>query len=329
MAELMSFKDLAFGFVDDLTKKHTDPEKHRGFRTHIPEFNHILGGLGRKWYVVIGGPEKSGKTAFAVSLLAEFGKSKLNVMMITLEMDNLQVAARIFSNVSAVEMTKFRDLTLEDEDWEALHQAKKEIAKFKGHSGFGFFAVEQIVELVNEHKPDVVFVDYVQLMHSQRRSKGRVEELEYISRTLKQLTINPGVLVIAMVQVNQEGAKAKNFNSPYIFHGSATFKNDADLAIVIAPHNNEAGEEEPGLRDCHIVASRHSYKASFQLAFLGARSLIAGATLDMGELETMYADAFGDDTVLVFENETDPDWLDEVAIEQEPVEKLGLLEFVT
>jgi len=290
--EFLTFPELATGFIDLQTDMHENPEAHRGYRTHIPEINKILGGLGRKWYVVIGGPEKSGKTAFVISLLTQFGKQEMNILNITLEMDNMQVGARMFSNVSGVSMTKFRDVNLTGTDFDELHIAKGEIEMYTGGSAYGVFQVEQVAAMVHQYKPQVVFIDYVQLMSTQERKGTRREELEYISRTLKQLTINPGCLVVAMVQMNQQNAKAKNYNVSTGFHGSATFKNDADVALTIAPHFDENDIEQPEFRDCHIVASRHSYKDSFQLAFFGSRSLMAGSTADMELIGAMTEDVY-------------------------------------
>jgi replicative DNA helicase len=277
MMQTISFSKLAQKYWDLEKDRHGNPDEHQGWRTHIPELNDILGGIHKHWYIVIGGPQKGGKTAMAVSLLTFFGKSNLKVLPISLEMSDMQYATRLFANVGGIDTDKFRDIQLTDEDWKDAKFAKDTISQFEGAFNYGARDIETVHGLVDEIKPDILFVDYVQLMSSRKVHGKRHEVLAHISAELKGMTLDYPMAVIALVQVGQEAAKSNNFNTAYGFHGSSAFKNDADVAMVIAPVFNPAGEITPEKKRVHIVASRHSREDSFDVTFVGARSLIGGA----------------------------------------------------
>jgi replicative DNA helicase len=283
--DIITFPQLADLHLERTQEKHENPDAFRGYRTSFPVFDSILGGFHSGWYIVIGGPEKSGKSAFATSLTMNFARNGVSTMFISLEMDNAQMAARIYANASGVELNKFRDVELDDDDWDRVYETHKALQGYVGNFAYGIFDVESVVNVVMQHQPQVVVIDYAQLMETSEATNQRHEALATISRKFKMMSLGHFVegykpCVIALAQLNQEAAKVGNFNTSYAFHGSAAFKNDCDLAMVIAPVFNELKEEVRGLREVHIVASRHSDKFTFTAAFLGGRSLMAQVAED-------------------------------------------------
>ena len=53
--------------------------------------------------------------------------------------------------------------------------------------------------LASEYSLGLIVIDYLQLMQSDKRSENRVQEIAYISRSLKGLARELGVPVVAMV----------------------------------------------------------------------------------------------------------------------------------
>jgi replicative DNA helicase len=277
--DIINFPQLADAHMALTKEKHENPDTFRGYRTSFPVFDNLLGGFHDSWYIVIGGPEKSGKSALATSLMMNFARDGVSTMFISLEMDNTQMASRVYSNASGVPLNKFRDVQLDDDDWDRVYETHEALQGYEGHFAYGVFDVETAIQIAVKHQPKVVIIDYAQLMNSLEKTNQRHEELAVISRKMKMLALGGFLegytpVVITLAQLNQEAAKAKNFNTSYGFHGSAAFKNDCDLAMVIAPYFD--GEDEINeLRNIHIVASRHSDKFTFTAAFRGERSLMA------------------------------------------------------
>ena len=108
-------------YYDTIKKRHQNPEKLRGFTTGIPEIEQILGGLHLGWYIVIGGPEKAGKTALMLSIVLQFALAGHKFMWVSQEMSNLDMGGRTFANLatpeSGVDLNKLRDLELDSDDY--------------------------------------------------------------------------------------------------------------------------------------------------------------------------------------------------------------------
>jgi replicative DNA helicase len=291
---IQTFKEASDEFLAQTMDMTIAPEKYTGYQSHVAEFNQIFGGYGKNWYVLVGGPQKSGKTAFAASSIAHFAKFGPKVDAVSAEMSNMQYAARLFSIVSGITMNQFRDIDINGPDWTALHEAGQIIGGFQGHLDDESAYIEDIVEGVRERQPDILIIDYVQLLSSRERHASRVSELAHISRTIKRdICQAENVLVLALLQMNQENAKIKNWNTPYAFHGSAAFKNDCDLGFVIAPYYDTEGDESPIYRNAHLVASRHSELETVRLAFLGNRSLMGSSIPELPEYEEQLQDRYG------------------------------------
>ena len=286
MTETITSLQLVDMVLGNLRDKMDNPEKHRGYEVHIPEMNEILGGLGKNWYLVIGGEEKSGKSAFAVSLHIALAKQGLNIMSVSLEMDNLQYGYRMFSNMSGVELGQFHRIDVSEWEYQDLVRTGDQIAAFKGIYNYGNGHIEDVVKMVEKYNPDVLIVDYAQLMNSRKRFPNRSQELEFISGTLKrEISLNQNTLVIALAQLNKQTVQAGKTNESYGWHGSSAFGKDADVAMTISKAVDAAGEEMPEVRMCNIVASRHSAKASFYIAFIGGRSKMDASTLNVSNID--------------------------------------------
>jgi replicative DNA helicase len=88
---------------DTIKKKHENPEKFRGFSTGIPEIEQLLGGFHLRWYIVIGGPEKAGKTALMLSNVLQFAMAGKIFMWVNQDMSNLDMGGRTFANLATPE----------------------------------------------------------------------------------------------------------------------------------------------------------------------------------------------------------------------------------
>ena len=135
--QTLSSKEFANVFYQLMETMKNDPETHRGLRTGIPELDNLLGGLHYGWYIVIGGPEKAGKSAFLVSLAKMFGAADQSFYYAGYEMDNTEMAGRMFANLGGISTEKFRDITLNEEDWKTMAETRDTIAAWNGHWNYG------------------------------------------------------------------------------------------------------------------------------------------------------------------------------------------------
>lgn len=281
--ETLTSLEFAESFYQLVKTMRENPNTSRGFRTGLPFWDKLFGGVHPGWYIVVGGPEKSGKSTLLQSWAKSWNIDNVLTLYSGYEMSNIEVASRIFSNVSGVDNIKYYTMeNFTDEDWKATIEAKEKISKWRGIWNYGASELDALVALIEQYDPDIVMADYFQLMTcSSHARQGRQQELSHISRTLKQIA-NGGVVrngrnrvVIVGAQINREGAKQKVYNSANYFRDTGSLEQDANIAIVISPIYLPTGEEDENHRRINIVATRHSKKTHFDVRFFGERYLIA------------------------------------------------------
>jgi len=287
MPVTLDSKEFANFFYDILKEQHDNPEKFRGIHTGIPELDELTGGLRKGWYIVIGGPQKSGKTAMMLTILMQLAMHKMKFMWVSLEMGMEMMGGRAFANLvnkdSSVNLTKFRDVDLHDDDWKEVERIKALVETFGGYWVTGTRMIEDILKEATEKEVEVLVIDYAQLISAKnmKGQAGSVAEDEYISNLMKAWTLE-GVskenmenrMLITGSQLNREGTKNERFDSPDFHKNSSSYVQDADLAFNIAPVKNDVTNEiDPTRRKIHVVASRISDTGStFYVTFEGAHS---------------------------------------------------------
>lgn len=63
--------------------------------------------------------------------------------------------------------------------------------------------LEALRNTVASFKPDIVFVDYLQILKTKKTFRSRLDELDYITQSLKDIAMAHNTLVIATAQLNR------------------------------------------------------------------------------------------------------------------------------
>lgn len=157
---------------------------------------------------IIAGRPAMGKSAFSLSLAIEFAKNGCKGIFFSLEMGEEQLISRIVSQLSQVEIKKL--LSSEEynkatkEEYNRITNAIEEMKNLSENLKLvsGSFSTADILEIVEQERPQYIIVDYVQLLRTQSRA-GRTEEVQRISMELKALAMKYKIVVIELAQLSR------------------------------------------------------------------------------------------------------------------------------
>lgn len=203
-------------FNDSKTRFDLYHEKEDKIPTGIKSLDQItLGGFSRKSLNCVMAQSGSGKSQMLVSLACDAIRQGFNVLYISLEMAEIRIAERIDANLLNIPMTKLGEIDYEtyesklDKAKRACH-GKLVIKEFPTASS----NVLHFKNLLNELKlksgfiPDLICVDYINLMTSSRYKAGLVNSygmVKAISEELRGLAAETNTVILTATQTNRSG----------------------------------------------------------------------------------------------------------------------------
>lgn len=234
-----SLFDIMADFPDELEREASGHNLKFGWR----DMDGLTGGLWPGELTILAAAPGAGKTGFALNIGRNAAKQGANVLLVSLEMSNLQLAKRFCSIGGNIEGNKLRRPKKDDvELWKAIPETTTELSKLP-------IVIDQtktIQELENKcrrlrerGKLDLLIIDYLQLLKSATKTESRRHEVEYVSRSLKLLSLELDIPIIALSQMSREGQKA---TAPSLndLRESGSLEQDADNVIFL--HDPKAKE---------------------------------------------------------------------------------------
>ena len=193
--------------------------------------------------VAIGWPGR-GKTWFTSYLACKAWEQGFKPMIVSLEMSPENMRDRIYTMMGSG-LFKASDFAKGDINIDDLRSWGKK--KFENKKGFILISNEGMSEVnantiqakIDQHKPDLVILDYHQLFSDTKRSSGATERNMNISREFKMLAMTNGIPVIDITAATMDDVSDQD-NPPLLSQvaWSKAIEYDADMAIAIHKYNN-------------------------------------------------------------------------------------------
>lgn len=235
-------------------------------KTYYSDIDRILVGMNPGDLVLIGARPGMGKTSFALNIAAEVAKRRRDkaVAIFSLEMSKTQLASRLLSSEGQIESRKLRDGHLEEEDLAKLAKAAVALSETNIYidDSSNISPMEMRTKLRRIKNLGLVFVDYLQLMHSDnRRSDGnRVLEVGDITRNLKIMAKELGCPIILCSQLSRISQERKD-KRPQLtdLRDSGAIEQDADVVMFLHRefYYDNRNTEIQNLAECIIAKNRH------------------------------------------------------------------------
>jgi len=193
--------------------------------------------------VAIGWPGR-GKTWFTSYLACKAWEQGFKPMIVSLEMAPENMRDRIYTMLGsglfrASDLSK-RDINLDDfRSWATKTTEGKNSFVLVSNEGAAEVTPSTIQGKIDQHKPDLVILDYHQLFNDNKRSNSEVERNRNISRDFKLLAVSNNIPVIDITAATADDISDQD-EPPMMSQvaWSKAIEYDADMAVAIHKHAN-------------------------------------------------------------------------------------------
>src|ERR687886_2461618 len=206
---LAPLRDLLERHLDHIEALYERGEDITGVPTGFIDLDQQLAGLQPSNLVIVGGRPGTGKTSFALGIVAHAAvETRTPVLFFSLEMSHLELTQRLLCAEARVDATRMRNGRLLESDWPKIAHATGRLAEAPVYIDDNpHLTVMEIRAKARRLKSrsglGLIVIDYLQLMTGRSNAENRQVEVSEISRGLKILARELEVPVIALSQLSR------------------------------------------------------------------------------------------------------------------------------
>ena len=248
-----------------------------GLPTGFNAIEKLLGGMQRSDLLVFAGRPGMGKTSFLLSVVRNVAylPTRPRIAFFTMEMAVEQIVQRLVSMETNINMQKLRLGQVSPQEQGRLLEAMARLSELQIYiddtpalNPLELRAKCRRMHL--EHGIDLIIVDYMQLMNAGGAyENNRVQEISYISRSLKELARELNVPVFSAAQLSR-AVEQRQDKRPQLrdLRESGSIEQDADIVMFLYRDEvyNEA-TDIPGQADIIVAKHRNGPTGTISLFF--------------------------------------------------------------
>ena len=271
---LQRIDEVLFQTFDRLDMLSRDDDTIKPVSTGIGDLDRVITGLNRSDLILLAARPGMGKTSFALNIARNVSViAKKKVAFFSLEMTKEQLASRLLSSEALVGGTKLRTGRLSQEEWNRLIGAGDILknAQLYLDDTPGITVPEMKAKLRRLKNPDLVVIDYLQLMSTGRRDGNR--------GNLKILAKEINVPVICLSQLSRASEQRQD-HRPQLsdLRDSGSIEQDADIVLFLyrdGYYEREKGAEtvqaavDQNSGECIVAKNRHGETTIVKLHWQG------------------------------------------------------------
>ena len=244
-------------------------------QTYYKSIDNIIGSLQGGDILILAGATGMGKSCMMLNLLVKMAKHGKKILLFSLEMSAEQLQNRIISAETGIHASKYRNYEMTDDEF-------KQYCDFAQSDKFKLLSIDVCTEyhitidrltaIVNESDADIVFIDYLGLISS-NKGANTYERVSEISRELKLLAMSSKKPFVVLHQLNRTMTDRAD-KRPQLsdLRDSGKIEQDADfICFVYRPAYYDKSMDKNAL-EFIVKKNRHGE------ANLTARLIFDGAT---------------------------------------------------
>lgn len=250
-------------------------KRPQGMLTGLRELDGITSGFLPKQFVVIAGRPAMGKSAMMAQIAEYAAGSGTPTLYVTVEMSDIEIAQRAAVGSAGVDLQKIRSGGFCRADHARIIETAKRISLsplyIEDVSGLTIERLKGTARMMHHrHKIGLIVVDYLQLMRGEAKSRDRHIELGEVSRGLKAIAKELGIVVIAGAQINR-ASEQRAGSEPRLadIRESGSIEQDADTVILLHRPGYYSGDNEDSSAMAIVAKQRGGRTDTANLTWMG------------------------------------------------------------
>ncbi|HDG4514815.1 DnaB helicase C-terminal domain-containing protein [Staphylococcus pseudintermedius] len=281
--ELNSLKDITIEksnktdeFLSQVMESVLSDEPPQTIHTGFGKLDRLIHGFERGQLNVIAARPSMGKTGFALNAMWNIAKRGHEVTFFSLETTGDIVVKRMIAMIEAVSLSDIkRPFELGTEKTSKVMEG---INKIKQHKINIYDESRLTTSRIREQaakpsdKPQVIFIDYLQLMESDTPTNDRRVDVEKISRDLKIIANETGCIIVLLSQLNR-GVESRNDKRPMMSDLKESGGIEADASMIFMLYRDdyynrdETPQESPDMSELEVIVSKNKDGATGTVKF--------------------------------------------------------------
>ena len=254
-----------------------------GLSTGLRDLDTKINGLNKSDLLLVAARPAMGKSAFALNIGVSVAKKyKKTVAIFNLEMSREQLAMRLLSSVSSVELQKLTTGKLSEEEWTKLCIASAALSQtdIRIDDNPSVTVADINAKCRRLDNLGLVIIDYLQLMQGSgygKNNENRVVVVGEISRSLKIMAKELNVPVICLSQLSR-AVESRTDKRPILsdLRESGAIEQDADVVMFLyRDEYYNQNTDDKGLAECIVGKNRHGETGTVKMQWLGQYQLFA------------------------------------------------------
>ncbi|MBE2198664.1 MAG: replicative DNA helicase [Anaerolinea sp.] len=276
--DLVPIRQIASEYLERIQELHARGDDVIGVPTGFVDMDRMLGGLNKSDLIIIAARPGMGKTslqnAMALTAARRYGK---RVALFNLEMSGEQLVQRMIAAETRIDSQRLRRGDLQEHEWPIFMEAIGRLSETRIFiDDTPSITPNQLRtkcrRLYAEHGLDLIMIDYLQLMQTERASNNRVQEISEISRALKGLARELNVPVVSAAQLSR-AVEQRQDKRPQLsdLRDSGSIEQDADIVMFIYrdEYYNPDTTERPNIAEIAIAKHRNGPTGAIDLYWHG------------------------------------------------------------
>jgi replicative DNA helicase len=216
-----------------------------GIPCGLPTIDNLTSGFNAKELVTICGLTAVGKSFLAIHFAVNAWREGYKTLFITLEMSQEQIEERFDCLAAGLNHFQLRRGRLSTDD---LNKYYRYLDEIKGKSAFIVSSPKDctqsvIASKIQEHNPDIVFIDYIDLIRDEKGGQEFYKTANIIG-DLKGFARDFNKPIVIIAQISRQGFEREVEDLPALENIASSHRIPRDSDIVLAVHQTNKQRED-------------------------------------------------------------------------------------